>query len=102
MEIIFVSSDRVEETFKDYFSMMGFKGVQYDDDRDGIKQYHGVKGIPVLPLFSKSGVKLSDNLRTEVMQALQDDKVDQLVQKYIEKAASLPKEEEMPQIVPPF
>jgi len=37
MEIIFVSSDRVEETFKDYFSMMGFKGVQYDDDRDGIK-----------------------------------------------------------------
>tara|TARA_B110000285_G_C14936697_1_gene519966 strand:- start:756 stop:869 length:114 start_codon:yes stop_codon:yes gene_type:complete len=37
MEIIFVSSDRVEKTFKDYFSTMGFKGVQYDDDRNGIK-----------------------------------------------------------------
>ena len=86
--------------------MMGFKAVQYDDDRDGIKQYHGVKGIPVLPLFSKSGAKLSDNLRMEVMQAMQDDKVDELVQKYIEKAETLKpdpneaKEEEMPQIMP--
>ena len=106
MEIIFVSSDRVEKTFKDYFSTMGFKGVQYDDDRNGIKQYHGVNVIPVLLLFSKSGVKLSDDLSTEVMQALHDDEVDELVQKYIQKAASLkpdPSEindQEMPQIVP--
>ena len=46
---------------------MGFKAVQYDDDRDGIKSFHGVKGIPMLPLFSKSGVKVCDNLRGEVM-----------------------------------
>ena len=106
MEIIYVSSDKDEQQFKEYFSLMGFKAVPFDDDRNGIKTFHGVRGIPTLPLFSKNGAKLSENLRQEVMQALQDNKVDELVIKYCEMAAQIKtspdeiNEDEMPQIVP--
>ena len=65
-EIIFVTSDRDDAAFKEYFGTMPWKAAPFDIDRNAIKTMHGVQGIPMLAIFKADGTKLSDNARGEV------------------------------------
>ena len=68
-EVIFVTSDQNEDSFKEYYELMPWKACRWGDDRNSIKQKHGVQGIPMLPLFKADGTKISDNARGEVHQS---------------------------------
>ena len=48
LEIIFVSSDKNDEEFKEYFGQMSFTAVPYSVNRAAIKMHHGISGIPCL------------------------------------------------------
>ena len=47
-EVIFVSGDRDEAGFKEYFGSMPWLAVPFDDEkrRDALNEYFGVQGIP--------------------------------------------------------
>ena len=81
-EVIFVTSDRDEASFKEYFELMPWKAVPFDVERATIKQMHGVQGIPMLPVFKADGTKLSDNARGDVVQAQSDGKHADLLAKW--------------------
>ena len=67
LEVIFITSDKDEAAFKEYFGMMPWKACPWDGvDRQAIKQMHGVQGIPMLPMFKADGTKISDNARGDV------------------------------------
>ena len=57
IKILFVTSDRNEEAFKEYFGTMdGFIALPYNDDRiKKIKTKYGIRGIPTLIILDKNG-----------------------------------------------
>ena len=68
-EVIFVTSDRDEASFKEYYDTMPWQAVAWGVDKAPIKTGQGVQGIPMLPVFKADGTKLADNARGEVHQA---------------------------------
>ena len=81
-EVIFVTSDRDEASFKEYFNTMPWKAAAFDVDRGTIKQKHGVQGIPMLPVFKKDGTRLVENGRSDVHQAQAEGKQADLIAKW--------------------
>jgi len=55
-EIVFVSSDKDEKSFQEYFNSMPWKAIPFEDERRGtLGQTYGVKGIPALILLDPEG-----------------------------------------------
>ena len=75
LEIVFVSSDRSNAEFNQYFGSMPWTSVSYDDTRmrqQGISMRYGVRGIPalvVLDSISGQVVASIEQSRKEVAQA---------------------------------
>ncbi|KAI6655621.1 Nucleoredoxin-like [Oopsacas minuta] len=66
-EVIFISFDRDEESFKDYFETMPWKSANYADANKlgpKIARRFGVKGIPTLVLMDKNLEVINQNARS--------------------------------------
>jgi len=60
-EVIFITSDRDEASFKQYYGQMPWKAAPFGSDRETIKKAHGVRGLPTLSVFKADGTKLGVN-----------------------------------------
>lgn len=66
-EIIFVSSDRSEEGYNDYFKDMPWLSIGFDaEKKQELTQVFGVQGIPTLILFDEKHKIISSNGRNVV------------------------------------
>ena len=68
VEVIFVTSDRDQKSFEEYYGEMPWVAIPFGDDR--IKQLKilcGVQGIPTLAVFSKEGEMLEKNGREYII-----------------------------------
>ena len=63
--IIFVSSDRDENSFNDYYEDMSFYALPYSDraKKEALAQKYDVRGIPTLVLLNGNGETVSGNIR---------------------------------------
>ena len=71
LEVIFVTSDQNDETFKEYYAGMGanFLALPFGHDQiKVIKQKFNVQGIPTLIVVDKDGKTIDDQARATVMQ----------------------------------
>ncbi|XP_046302851.1 nucleoredoxin isoform X2 [Marmota monax] len=68
-EIIFVSADRSEESFKQYFSEMPWLAVPYTDEarRSRLNRLYGIQGIPTLIVLDPQGEVITRQGRVEVL-----------------------------------
>ncbi|KAK5620579.1 hypothetical protein CRENBAI_022125 [Crenichthys baileyi] len=68
-EIVFVSADRSEESFKQYFSEMPWLAVPYSDEarRSRLNRLYGIQGIPTLILLDADGHVITRQGRVEVL-----------------------------------
>ncbi|ELU09340.1 hypothetical protein CAPTEDRAFT_174065 [Capitella teleta] len=63
-EVIFVTSDRSEESFENYFQTMPWLALPFGDNRiDQLKERFSVSGIPTLLLVDETGEVYSENGR---------------------------------------
>mmetsp|Transcript_17594 Transcript_17594/g.19904 ORF Transcript_17594/g.19904 Transcript_17594/m.19904 type:complete len:96 (+) Transcript_17594:238-525(+) len=61
-EVIFVSADRDEASFKEYFKKMPWLAIKYSSPRrQGIQASYQVNGIPNLKVFGPNGNLISAN-----------------------------------------
>ena len=66
-EVIFVSSDRDENSFKGYFAEMPWLALDFNDPKKpDIKKLHNVSGIPSLVILKPDGSVLDVNARNDV------------------------------------
>jgi len=71
LEIVFVSSDRDEASWKDYFDSMPWLALDFSDRelKEKLGAKHGVRGIPTFILFDgKTGEVIQREARGKVMQ----------------------------------
>ena len=96
VEIIFVSSDRDDKSFNEYFGKMpwlsmvpGYTSTENRDRQSKLANQFKIQGIPsVIVLDAKTGNFISDNGRNEVMQASSSDETKKsLVQTWLSKEA---------------
>jgi len=68
-EVIFVSGDRDEAGFKEYFGSMPWLAVPFDDEkrRDALNEYFGVQGIPHFVMLTPDLKMINPNARGSVM-----------------------------------
>ncbi|XP_056675569.1 nucleoredoxin [Monodelphis domestica] len=68
-EIIFVSADRSEDSFKQYFSEMPWLAVPYTDEarRSRLNRLYGIQGIPTLIVLDPKGELITRQGRVEVL-----------------------------------
>mmetsp|Transcript_17116 Transcript_17116/g.39923 ORF Transcript_17116/g.39923 Transcript_17116/m.39923 type:complete len:142 (-) Transcript_17116:98-523(-) len=68
IEVIFISSDRSEDAFKDYFGSMPWKALPYEkrDKKDAAAHKFDVKGIPMLVVLDADGNVVKENARGDV------------------------------------
>ncbi|XP_037124397.1 nucleoredoxin [Syngnathus acus] len=68
-EIVFVSADRSEESFQQYFSEMPWLAVPYSDEgrRSRLNRLFGIQGIPTLILLDTEGHVITRQGRVEVL-----------------------------------
>ncbi|TKS80891.1 Nucleoredoxin [Collichthys lucidus] len=68
-EIVFVSADRSEASFKQYFSEMPWLAVPYPDEarRSRLNRLYGIQGIPTLILLDTEGHMITRQGRVEVL-----------------------------------
>uniref|UniRef100_A0A8C2XII8 Nucleoredoxin n=1 Tax=Cyclopterus lumpus TaxID=8103 RepID=A0A8C2XII8_CYCLU len=68
-EIVFVSADRSEESFQQYFSEMPWLAVPYSDEarRSRLNRLYGIQGIPTLILLDAEGHMITRQGRVEVL-----------------------------------
>ncbi|KAJ8386239.1 hypothetical protein AAFF_G00175590 [Aldrovandia affinis] len=68
-EIVFVSADRSEESFKQYFSEMPWVAIPYSDEgrRSRLNRLYGIQGIPTLVLLDTEGHVITRQGRVEVL-----------------------------------
>uniref|UniRef100_A0A3Q2DB49 Nucleoredoxin n=3 Tax=Cyprinodon variegatus TaxID=28743 RepID=A0A3Q2DB49_CYPVA len=68
-EIVFVSADRSEESFKQYFSEMPWLAIPYSDEarRSRLNRLYGIQGIPTLILLDADGHVITRQGRVEVL-----------------------------------
>eukprot|EP01041_Mallomonas_annulata_P013405 gene13405-28428_t len=69
LEIIFVSSDRDEAQFNEYYSSMPWLALPYSarDKKATLSSQYGVKGIPTLIILNKDGSLITDSGRSRVV-----------------------------------
>lgn len=69
LEVVFVSSDKNQQQFQEYFQDMPWKGVPFEDAlvRKRLSQHFKVMGIPTLVLVGPDGRVLTHNGRAAVM-----------------------------------
>ncbi|XP_018586091.1 nucleoredoxin-like [Scleropages formosus] len=69
LEIVFVSADRSEDSFKQYFSEMPWLAVPYSDQarRSRLNRLYGIHGIPTLILLDTEGQVITRQGRIEVL-----------------------------------
>mmetsp|Transcript_33194 Transcript_33194/g.69854 ORF Transcript_33194/g.69854 Transcript_33194/m.69854 type:complete len:221 (+) Transcript_33194:113-775(+) len=95
VEVIFVSSDRDEKSFSDYFAKMPwlamFPAYMSDEHRERqgkLADMFKIQGLPsVIVLDAKTGHFIADNARTEVMEASSDASKKALIQSWLSKEA---------------
>ena len=67
IEIIFVSADRSEAEFNEYFGTMPWTSIPYGHDAiDNLKECFEIQGIPSFLVFNKEGKLIDENARTTV------------------------------------
>jgi nucleoredoxin len=68
LEVVFVSSDRDEESFNDYFKEMPWLALDYADRKrkDQLSNLFGVQGIPSLVIIDQDGSTITTNGRASV------------------------------------
>ncbi|RXN03888.1 nucleoredoxin [Labeo rohita] len=68
-EIVFVSADRSEESFTQYFSEMPWLAVPYTDEarRSRLNRLYGIQGIPTLILLDTEGHMITRQGRVEIL-----------------------------------
>ncbi|XP_039177173.1 nucleoredoxin [Crotalus tigris] len=68
-EIVFVSADRSEESFKQYFSEMPWLSIPYADEgrRSRLNRLYGIQGIPTLIVLDTKGDMITRQGRVEVL-----------------------------------
>ncbi|NXB92502.1 NXN protein, partial [Vidua chalybeata] len=68
-EILFVSADRSEDSFKQYFSEMPWVAVPYADEarRSRLNRLYGIQGIPTLIVLDPKGDVITRQGRVEVL-----------------------------------
>ncbi|KAG8587592.1 hypothetical protein GDO81_005718 [Engystomops pustulosus] len=68
-EIVLVSADRSEESFKQYFSEMPWLAVPYIDEarRSRLNRLYGIQGIPNLIILDPKGEVITRQGRVEVL-----------------------------------
>ncbi|KFP38132.1 Nucleoredoxin, partial [Chlamydotis macqueenii] len=68
-EILFVSADRSEDSFKQYFSEMPWVAVPYTDEarRSRLNRLYGIQGIPTLIVLDSKGDVITRQGRVEVL-----------------------------------
>ena len=67
IEVIFVTSDRDEDSFKEYYKTMPWLALPFGDSKiKELKILCDVKGIPMLVVVSKDGLVLNSDARTIV------------------------------------
>ncbi|XP_014808471.1 PREDICTED: nucleoredoxin-like [Calidris pugnax] len=68
-EILFVSADRSEDSFKQYFSEMPWVAVPYADEarRSRLNRLYGIQGIPTLIVLDSKGEVITRQGRVEVL-----------------------------------
>jgi len=68
LEVVFVSSDRDEESFKEYFKEMPWLALDFADQKrkDQLNSMFGVSGIPSLVLVDKDGSTITTEGRAAV------------------------------------
>ncbi|XP_052376191.1 nucleoredoxin-like isoform X1 [Oncorhynchus keta] len=68
-EMVFVSADRSEESFQQYFSEMPWLAVPYSDEarRSRLNRLFGIQGIPTLILLDAEGHMITRQGRVEVL-----------------------------------
>ena len=61
-EVVFISSDRIDEAFDAYFTKMPWLAIPFSDSetRKRLKQLFGVRGIPYLVILDGTGQVSSD------------------------------------------
>ncbi len=71
-EVIFVSSDRSEDQFLDYYKEMPWLAIEFNDpQKNEIKKHHSVSGIPTLVILKPDGSQLDVNARADVLKGYQ-------------------------------
>jgi nucleoredoxin len=68
LEVVFVSSDRDEESFKEYFREMPWLALDFADRKrkDQLSSMFGVNGIPAFVVIDKDGSTITTNGRAAV------------------------------------
>merc|ERR1711972_42008 len=68
MEIIFVSSDRDEKSFKDYHNEMPWPALPYEKrkEKDLLSKHMGVQGIPTFAVINLDGSVVTTDGRSKV------------------------------------
>lgn len=69
-EVVFISSDRSQSEFEDYYSHMPWCAVPFDDaaTRRALAGQFGISGIPTLIIIGPDGQVLNRNARMAVIQ----------------------------------
>ncbi|XP_072325941.1 nucleoredoxin isoform X2 [Scyliorhinus torazame] len=68
-EIVFVSADRSEDSYKQYFSEMPWEAVPYTDEarRSRLNWHYGIQGIPTLIILDQEGKIITRQGRPAVL-----------------------------------
>lgn len=68
LEIVFVSSDRDEDAFKEYFADQPWLALDYScrKEKGALNQYFGVQGIPSFVIVDKDGSTITKDGRSAV------------------------------------
>merc|ERR1711959_416482 len=69
MEIVFVSSDRDENAFKEYFGEMPWQALPYEKrkEKEELSDACGVEGIPSFVVINPDGTVVTTDGRSKVM-----------------------------------
>jgi len=69
MEIFFVSSDRDQESFDEYFAEMPWQALPFEkrDEKSTLSDMFGVQGIPSFVVLSNDGTVITTDGRSKVM-----------------------------------
>jgi nucleoredoxin len=66
-EIVFVTSDQDEESFKQYLNEMPWLAIQFGDPKiQELKQKYAIRGIPSLVIVDKDGETITANGRADI------------------------------------
>jgi len=67
-EIVFVSSDQDADSFEEYFGVMPWKAVKFDEEdrRQALGEEYGIRGIPALIIVNAEGKLITKDGRADV------------------------------------